>query len=148
MKILVINGPNLNLLGKREPDKYGGQSLAELNAELSAYAARYKVALDFVQSNLEGEIVTAIQNAAADGVVLNAGGYTHTSVAIRDAIASVSVVSDSSAKADALSTALFVLGPEKGMSLALAEGVEAIFALDNGEILQTPGIAQLNFKRA
>ncbi len=63
-------------------------------------------------------------------------------------LASVSVVSESSAKADALSTALFVLGPEKGMELAQSEGVEAIFALENGEILQTPGIAALNFKRA
>ncbi len=62
-------------------------------------------------------------------------------------LASVSVISESSTKADALSTALFVLGPEKGTELAIAEGVEAIFALENGEILQTPGIAALNFKR-
>lgn len=93
MKILVINGVNLNLTGRREKHVYGGESLAEINGELSAFARSEGHEADFFQSNLEGEICTAIQNAEGvyDGIVLNAGAYSHYSYAIRDAIASVSV---------------------------------------------------------
>lgn len=88
--IIVINGPNLNLLGMREPDKYGSDTLESINNALSEDATRLDMSLSFFQSNIEGEIVTAIQDAKdADGIILNAGGYTHTSVAIRDAISAI-----------------------------------------------------------
>ena len=88
--IVVINGPNLNLLGKREPDKYGNDSLDSINSSLAENAERLEMALSFFQSNVEGELVTAIQEAYdSDGIILNAGAYTHTSVAIRDAISSI-----------------------------------------------------------
>lgn len=89
-QILVVNGPNLNMLGRREPDKYGAQTLEEINALISARAKELGVACSFFQSNNEGELVTAIQEAAMlDGVILNAGAYTHYSIAIRDAIAAI-----------------------------------------------------------
>ncbi|MDR3364295.1 MAG: type II 3-dehydroquinate dehydratase [Clostridiales Family XIII bacterium] len=89
-KIAIINGPNLNLLGTREPDKYGNETLAEIEARLSALAAGLGGECTFFQSNVEGELVTAIQQAGeSDGIVLNAGAYTHYSVAIRDAISAV-----------------------------------------------------------
>lgn len=91
MKLLIINGPNLNLLGRREPGVYGSESA---EAIVGAVRARYpQVEIEYYQSNIEGELVGAIQSADGryDGVVLNAGGYTHTSVALRDAIAAVSV---------------------------------------------------------
>jgi 3-dehydroquinate dehydratase-2 len=91
MKILVVNGPNLNLLGKREPDVYGSMNLKELMTELSAQFQ--DVTISDYQSNVEGELINALQGADGiyDGVVLNAGGYTHTSVAIRDAISAIDV---------------------------------------------------------
>jgi 3-dehydroquinate dehydratase-2 len=80
------------MLGEREPDKYGSETLAEINAYLEARAADQGLSLTFFQSNIEGELVTAIQEAAGtDGVILNAGAYTHYSIALRDAIASVDV---------------------------------------------------------
>jgi len=89
-KITVINGPNLNMLGRREPEKYGSMSLEQINAMILSEADMLGVECDFFQSNVEGELVTAIQNAAeAKGIILNAGAYTHYSVAIRDAIAAV-----------------------------------------------------------
>ncbi|MCL2492904.1 MAG: type II 3-dehydroquinate dehydratase [Clostridiales bacterium] len=89
-KIAIIHGPNLNLLGTREPDHYGTETLAEIETHISALAAELACEVSFFQSNVEGEIVTAIQQAGgADGIVLNAGAYTHTSVAIRDAIAAI-----------------------------------------------------------
>lgn len=88
MKIVVINGPNLNLLGKREPHIYGTLTLQDIEEQLKNKFPT--VAFEFYQSNCEGEIITKIQNAApADGIILNAGAYTHTSYAIRDAIASI-----------------------------------------------------------
>ena len=87
-RILVLNGPNLNLLGTREPGVYGATTLAEIEADLGRrFADRAELA--FRQSNHEGDLVTAIQEAGRDGVgiALNAGAYTHTSVAIRDAVA-------------------------------------------------------------
>jgi 3-dehydroquinate dehydratase-2 len=89
MKISIINGPNLNLLGKREPEKYGNQSFEDY---LSLLQKKYpSVNFDYFQSNVEGELINQIHSKgfSADGIILNAGGYTHTSVAIADAIASV-----------------------------------------------------------
>lgn len=89
MKILIINGPNLNLLGKREPEKYGHSSFEEY---LSVLKQRFpNIIFDYFQSNIEGEIINEIHRTgfSYNGIILNAGGYTHTSVAITDAIASV-----------------------------------------------------------
>lgn len=89
MKLVIINGPNLNLLGKREPDVYGTQGF---DAFLSQLRARHSdIEIDYYQSNVEGELINAIQEHGftADGIILNPGGYTHTSVAIGDAVASV-----------------------------------------------------------
>jgi 3-dehydroquinate dehydratase-2 len=90
MKIGIINGPNLNLLGRREPEKYGHSSFEDY---LSLLKSRYPdIDFSYFQSNLEGEIIDEIHKAGFtfDGIILNAGGYTHTSVAITDAIAAVS----------------------------------------------------------
>ncbi len=91
MHILIINGPNLNLTGKRQPDVYGSVSFEEILADLRALHPG--ITMDHLQSNLEGELIQGIQEADGryDGVILNAGGYTHTSVAIGDAIAAVDV---------------------------------------------------------
>ena len=89
--ILILNGPNLNLLGTRQPEVYGKTTLAEIEAACRAEANRLSVAISFLQSNHEGALVDAIHAARGvhDGIVLNAGAYTHTSIALRDAIASV-----------------------------------------------------------
>src|SRR5437660_5919184 len=89
MKVLYLNGPNLNLLGQREPDVYGRTTLAEIEAGVREKARKLKVDVDFRQSNLEGELVAWIQEAKGqfDAIVLNAAAYTHTSIALRDAIA-------------------------------------------------------------
>ncbi|MFD1550615.1 type II 3-dehydroquinate dehydratase [Putridiphycobacter roseus] len=91
MQILVLNGPNLNLLGKREPSVYGAKSFEDFYVELGEKFPA--IQLNYLQSNLEGDLVTSIQNLANkfDGIVLNAGGYTHTSVAIRDAISATNI---------------------------------------------------------
>ena len=88
MKILIVNGPNLNLLGTREPQIYGNVSFESYLIELKS-----KVACELVyfQSNVEGEIINELQRASYDGIILNAGGYTHSSVAIRDCISSISI---------------------------------------------------------
>ena len=85
MKILFLNGPNLNLLGQRQPDIYGTTTLAEIESTVRAQAAG-RAEIEFRQSNDEGELVTWIQDNASEVMVLNAAGYTHTSVALRDAI--------------------------------------------------------------
>jgi len=87
-KILVINGPNLNLLGEREKDKYGSTSLKIIEKECSDFSDKNDLLVSFFQSNIEGEIVDSIQNSRKnmDGVIINAGRYTHTSVAIHDAL--------------------------------------------------------------
>ena len=87
MKILIINGPNLNLLGKRQPSIYGDKSFEEYIHEIQ----KEGVDISFYQSNVEGEIINALQDSKADGIILNAGGYTHTSVAIRDAVAAIEI---------------------------------------------------------
>jgi 3-dehydroquinate dehydratase-2 len=92
--ILVLNGPNLNLLGLREPNVYGHTTLAEIDARLAALAKESRVELSTYQSNHEGELVDRIQAARTDGtdfIVINAGAYTHTSVAIRDALAAIKI---------------------------------------------------------
>jgi len=91
MKILLIHGPNLNLLGIREPGIYGVKSLDEINAQVEQFAAENGVELTAFQSNSEGALIGAIQDAGkwADGIVINPGAYTHYSYAIRDALASV-----------------------------------------------------------
>ena len=86
MKILVINGPNLNMLGKRDKDLYGALTLSQINALIEKKAKSHGFLVEFFTSNIEGEIVTAIQNFKGDSIIINAGGYTHTSVAIRDAL--------------------------------------------------------------
>ena len=93
MKILFLNGPNLNLLGQRETDVYGKTTLGEIEKLVRQRAAKLNVEVDFRKSNSEGELVTWIQGArgAFDAIVINAAGYTHTSVALRDAIAAVGV---------------------------------------------------------
>jgi len=93
MKILFLNGPNLNLLGQREPTVYGSLTLAEIEALVRARAKERGVVIEFRQSNNEGELVTWIQNAKPEfeAIVLNAAAYTHTSVALRDAISAVSI---------------------------------------------------------
>ncbi len=93
MKLLILNGVNLNLTGKREKGVYGEESLESINRELEEYARKRGHGVDFFQSNVEGELCTRIQEAEGkyDGIVLNAGAYTHYSVALRDAIAAVSV---------------------------------------------------------
>ena len=87
-KIIVINGPNLNLLGEREKSKYGNTTLNKLKKECVDYATKNDLNINFYQSNIEGEIVEKIQEARnnMDGLIINAGGYTHTSVAIHDAL--------------------------------------------------------------
>lgn len=93
MKFLVLNGPNLNMLGIREPDLYGTLTYNGLVEYLKEEAARLGVEAEFFQSNSEGELVTAIQQAYGriDGIVINAGAYTHTSIAILDALKAVSI---------------------------------------------------------
>ncbi len=91
MKILIINGPNINLLGTREPAIYGVLTMENINAQLKEYAQELGVEIETFQSNIEGEIVDRIQSAKKDcqGIVINPAAYTHTSVAIRDAISAV-----------------------------------------------------------
>lgn len=103
MKILVIHGPNLNMLGKREPEYYGSETLLDINQQLIKLAAEVNLEIETFQSNIEGELVSKIQKAEnaevedgeqsqqMQGIILNAGAYTHTSIALRDAISSIKV---------------------------------------------------------
>ena len=93
MKILVINGVNMNMLGFRETEKYGSMTLKDLEKDLYTYSFKLGVDIETFQSNFEGEIVEKIHSAKDnfDGIVINAGAYTHTSVAIRDAISAVNI---------------------------------------------------------
>jgi 3-dehydroquinate dehydratase-2 len=93
MRILFLNGPNLNLLGTREPEKYGRTTLAEIQSRARKRALELKATVEFRQSNVEGELVGWIQDAKGkfDWIVLNAAAYTHTSIALRDAISAVQV---------------------------------------------------------
>ena len=93
MKILCLNGPNLNMLGTREPDKYGSTTLPDIENEIREEAEKLNIEIAFFQSNIEGELVTAIQKAknVYDGIIINPAAYTHTSVAIRDALLAVCI---------------------------------------------------------
>jgi 3-dehydroquinate dehydratase II len=94
MQVLVLHGPNLNLLGSREPEVYGSQTLAQIDADLTSQAADAGIKLQSFQSNHEGALVDRIQAARSDGtgfIVINPAAYTHTSVAIRDALAAVAL---------------------------------------------------------
>jgi len=93
MKILVINGPNLNMLGIREPDHYGKETYADLLTKIRSHCETKGVEVELFQSNHEGALVDAIQGAYgnADGIVINPGAYTHTSIAILDAVKSVNI---------------------------------------------------------
>jgi 3-dehydroquinate dehydratase-2 len=93
-RILILNGPNLNLLGTREPAIYGGRTLAQIEAELSDVARRYSADVAFFQSNHEGALIDRIHVARTDGtsfLIINAGAFTHTSIALRDALAAVAL---------------------------------------------------------
>ena len=91
--VLVLHGPNLNLLGRREKAVYGTASLKTINADIMKFAKKERLQVEIRQSNLEGELVSWIQeaNAKFDGIVINPAGYTHTSVALRDALAAVGI---------------------------------------------------------
>lgn len=93
MKVLVINGPNLNMLGKREPETYGSQSLKQIVNKLSIYANSMGLDFTHVQSNAEHELIDTIHSAfeKSDFIIINPGAFTHTSVALRDALLSVSI---------------------------------------------------------
>ncbi len=93
LKMLMINGPNLNMLGVREPDVYGNDTLASLEEEITSYAEQHDIVLDCFQSNHEGEIIDKLHAAHGiyDGIVYNPGAHTHYSYALRDAVASIDV---------------------------------------------------------
>ena len=93
MDLLLINGPNLNLVGKREPSIYGSQTLEDIQEELLTLANELGANLKFFQSNSEGEMIDCIQNSVGsiDGILINAGAYTHTSIALRDALLGVAI---------------------------------------------------------
>jgi 3-dehydroquinate dehydratase-2 len=93
MKVVVIQGPNLNMLGHREQSVYGPMKLEEIHNQMESVAKQNNIEIEFFQSNLEGEIVDRIQECLgeADGIIINPAAYTHTSIAIRDAISSVSI---------------------------------------------------------
>jgi len=93
MKIVVIQGPNLNMLGIREQQVYGAMKLEQIHAQMKDFATQNNVEIEFFQTNLEGEIVDKLQECYGDaqGIILNAAAYTHTSIAIRDAISAISI---------------------------------------------------------
>jgi 3-dehydroquinate dehydratase II len=93
MNVLVLHGPNLNLLGKREPEIYGSHTLDEINLGLTSQAKELKVEIEFFQSNHEGSLIDQVHSAVGrcNGILINPGGYTHTSVALRDALSGVAI---------------------------------------------------------
>jgi 3-dehydroquinate dehydratase II len=124
VNIAVLNGPNLNLLGSREPHIYGTTTLAEVESSLRARARELGVTLSFAQHNGEGELVTAVQQlrGTADGAIINAGAYSHTSLAIKDAFAAVAVP-----YVEVHISNIFAREPERRHSV-LAAGAVAIIA--------------------
>ena len=122
MKILVLSGPNLNLLGTREPHIYGTTTLAEIERDLEAAAAELGVTVECVQSNHEGVLIDRIQAAHgdADGIIINAGAYSHTSLAIRDALSAVAIP-----YAEVHLSNIFAREPERRHS-TLAAGARAV----------------------
>ncbi|HYN80827.1 MAG TPA: type II 3-dehydroquinate dehydratase [Gemmatimonadaceae bacterium] len=124
MRIAVINGPNLNLLGQREPTIYGTTTLSEIEARLREVARELDVALSFAQFNGEGDIIDAIHalKGSADGALVNAGAYSHTSLAIHDALTSVAIPF-----AEVHLTNIYAREPERRHSV-LADAAVAIIA--------------------
>lgn len=122
MRIAVLNGPNLNLLGTREPELYGSESLADIERHLRTVGREMGVDLDFVQRNGEGELVEAVQalRGRAQGALINAGAYSHTSLAIRDAFAAVQIPF-----VEVHLTNIFAREPERRQSM-LAAGAMAV----------------------
>lgn len=122
MKLAVLNGPNLNLLGTREPEIYGTTTLADIESRLLVVARELGVELAFVQTNHEGALVDAIQGlrGTADGVIINAGAYSHTSLAIRDALSAVAIP-----YVEVHLSNIFAREPERRHS-ALAPGARAV----------------------
>jgi 3-dehydroquinate dehydratase-2 len=122
VKILVLSGPNLNLLGTREPRIYGTTTLAEIERDLEAAAAELGVTVECVQSNHEGVLIDRIQAAhgEADGIIINAGAYSHTSLAIRDALSAVAIP-----YAEVHLSNIFAREPERRHS-TLAAGARAV----------------------
>lgn len=122
MKILVLNGPNLNLLGTREPHIYGTTTLPEIERDLAAVGAELGVAIECRQSNHEGTLIDLIQGAHGhvDGILINAGAFSHTSLAIRDALASVAIP-----YAEVHLSNIFAREPERRHS-TLAAGARAL----------------------
>lgn len=122
MKILVLNGPNLNLLGTREPQIYGTTTLADIERDLEAAAAELGVTVECVQTNHEGVLIDRIQAAHGDvdGIIINAGAYSHTSLAIRDALAAVALP-----YAEVHLSNIFAREPERRHS-TLAAGARAL----------------------
>jgi 3-dehydroquinate dehydratase-2 len=122
VKILVLNGPNLNLLGTREPHIYGTTTLADIERDLEAAAAELGVTVECVQSNHEGVLIDRIQAAHgdADGIIINAGAYSHTSLAIRDALSAVAMP-----YAEVHLSNIFAREPERRHS-TLAGGARAV----------------------
>jgi 3-dehydroquinate dehydratase-2 len=122
VKILVLNGPNLNLLGTREPTLYGTTTLAEIERDLVALGAELGVAVECRQSNHEGELIDLIQAAhgQVDGIVINAGAYSHASLALRDALAAVAIP-----YAEVHLTNIYAREPERRHS-TLAAGARAL----------------------
>ncbi len=122
MKILVLNGPSLNLLGTREPHLYGATTLAEIERDLVAVGAELGVSVECRQSNHEGMLIDLIHGArgSADGIIINAGAYSHTSLALRDALAAVAIP-----YAEVHLTNIFAREPERRHS-TLAAGARAL----------------------
>ena len=143
MKIMIINGPNLNLLGRREPERYGHSSFEEY---LLVLKSRYPdIIFEYFQSNIEGEIINEIQKSgfSSDGIILNAGGYTHTSVSITDVIAAVKTavievhITNISAREEFRHTSLIgrnCAGSISGFGLdSYRLAVEALIAMNNSK---------------
>ncbi len=122
MKLAVLNGPNLNLLGTREPEIYGTTTLADIESRLRVVARELGVDVVFTQTNHEGALIDAIQGlrGAADGVIINAGAYTHTSLAVRDALSAVAIP-----YVEVHLSNIFAREPERRHS-ALASGAMAV----------------------
>lgn len=122
MKILVLNGPNLNLLGTREPQVYGTTTLADIERALVAQGVDLGVTVSCAQSNHEGDLIDLIHAArgAADGIIVNAGGYSHTSIALKDALAAVAIP-----YAEVHLTNIYAREPERRHS-TLAAGARAV----------------------
>jgi 3-dehydroquinate dehydratase-2 len=122
VKIAVLNGPNLNLLGTREPELYGTTTLREIDARLEAVARELGVEIGFTQTNHEGTLIDAIQGlrGTVDGAIINAGAYTHTSLAVRDALTAVAIP-----YVEVHLSNIFAREPERRHSM-LASGAQAV----------------------